>query len=117
MNQYLFLLHEKPADAAHTSAAEMKETVARYKTWAAGLAQQGLLTSGEKLSDDGGRHLRLKAGLPVATDGPYAEAHDVIGGVFTAKAENDAHAEALALSCPHLRGTQWIEIRRIEVLG
>ncbi len=33
MNQYLFLLHEKPADAAHVSAAEMKEIVARYKAW------------------------------------------------------------------------------------
>ncbi len=29
MNQHLFLLHEKPADAADVSAAEMKEMVGR----------------------------------------------------------------------------------------
>lgn len=116
MNQYLFLLHEKPADAAHVSAAEMKEIVARYKAWSAGLAQRGLLTGGEKLTDDGGRQLRLKNGQPLATDGPYAEAHDVVGGIFMVKAESDAMAEELALSCPHLQGTQWIEIRRIEAL-
>ena len=32
------------------------------------------------------------------------------------KAESDAMAEELAQTCPHLQGTQWIEIRRIEVL-
>ncbi len=116
MNQYLFLLHEKPADAAQVSPAEMKEIVARYKAWSAGLAQRGLLAGGEKLTDDGGRHLRLKSGKPLATDGPYAEAHDVIGGIFTVKADSDAMAEELAQSCPHLHGTQWIEMRRIDVM-
>lgn len=114
MNQYLFLLHEKPADAAQVSPADIKEIIARYKAWSASLAQRGLITGGEKLTDDGGRQLRLQAGKPLATDGPYAEAHDVIGGIFTVKAESDAMAEELALSCPHLEGTQWIEIRRIE---
>lgn len=116
MHQYLFLLHEKPADAAQVSPAEMKEIVARYKAWSAGLAQRGLLAGGEKLSEDGGRHLRLKNGRPLATDGPYAEAHDVIGGIFMVKAESDAMAEELAQTCPHLVGTQWVEIRRIEVM-
>jgi len=116
MNQYLFLLHEKPADAVQVSPAEIKEIVSRYKAWSAGLAQRGLLTGGEKLTDDGGRQLRLKNGEPLATDGPYAEAHDVIGGIFMVKAETDAMAEELAQSCPHLQGTQWIEIRRIEVM-
>jgi len=116
MNQYLFLLHEKPADAVQVSPAEIKEIVSHYKAWSAGLAQRGLLTGGEKLTDDGGRQLRLKNGEPLATDGPYAEAHDVIGGIFMVKAETDAMAEELAQSCPHLQGTQWIEIRRIEVM-
>ncbi len=116
MNQYLFLLHEKPADAAQLSPAEMKEVVSRYQAWSADLAQRGLLAGGEKLADDGGRHLRLQGGRPLATDGPYAEAHDVVGGYFVVKAGSDAMAEELALSCPHLQGKQWIEIRRIDVL-
>lgn len=116
MHPYLFILHEKPADAVHTSAAEMKEIVARYQAWSADLAQRGLLSGGEKLTDDGGRHLRLKDGRPVVSDGPYAEAHDVVGGIFMVKAETDDHAQALAATCPHLMGGQWIEIRRIEVM-
>jgi hypothetical protein len=117
LNQYIFLLHERPADDVNLSAAQMQEIVARYSTWARSLAERGLLAGGEKLADHGGRHLRLKDGRPLATDGPYAEAHDVIGGFFIVKAENDEAAQALALECPHLRGARWIEIRRIEGSG
>lgn len=113
-HQYLLLLHENPADARDVSPAEMAEIIAAYKAWSQQLAERGQLVGGEKLADDGGRHLRLQAGQPVATDGPYAEAHDVIGGVFTLQCASDAEAEALAATCPHLRGTQWIEIRRID---
>lgn len=113
MNQYLLLLHETPGDYSSLSPAQMQEEVARYGAWAAEMAQKGLLVSGEKLSDDGGRHLR--AGR-LAIDGPYAEAKDVIGGFFIVKAENDAHAEQLAAGCPHLKGRNWIEIRRVDVL-
>jgi len=116
MHSYLLLLHEKPADAVEVSPAEMAEIIQRYKAWSADLAQRGLLAGGEKLCDDGGRHLRLQDGHPLATDGPYAEAHDVVGGLFIVKAGSDAEAEALAATCPHLQGTQWIEIRRIEAL-
>jgi hypothetical protein len=111
MNQYLLLLHETPGDYSSLSPAQMQEEVARYGAWAGEMAQRGLLVSGEKLTDDGGRHLR--AG-PLASDGPYAEAKDVIGGFFMIKAASDAEAETLAASCPHLRSRNWIEIRRID---
>ena len=114
MNQYLLLLHETPGDYSSLSPAQMKEEVARYGAWAGEMAQRGLLVSGEKLTDDGGRHLRAGKPEPLASDGPYAEAKDVIGGFFMIKAESDAHAEQLAAACPHLRGRNWIEIRRID---
>ncbi len=114
MHSYLLLLHEKPGSFAQVSPAEMAEIVQQYKSWAGGLAQKGLLAGGEKLTDDGGRHLTLKAGKPLATDGPYAEAHDVIGGYFVIMAEDAAAAEALAASCPHLGADRWIEIRRVD---
>jgi hypothetical protein len=114
MNQYVLLLHERPADSADVSPAEMQEIVQRYKTWSMDLAQRGLIAGGEKLVDDGGRVLRLRGGEVVASDGPYAEAHDVIGGYFVIQAADDAQAEAIARTCPHLRGTQWIEIRRVD---
>lgn len=115
-HQYLLLLHEHPADFADLSADAQREVVEGYAAWAQDLAKRGHLVGAEKLADDGGRHLRLRPGQaqPVATDGPYAEAHDVVGGFFVLRADNDAQAEALAASCPHLSGSSWVELRRIE---
>lgn len=120
MNQYMLLLHEKPAGYASLTPADMQELIGRYRAWSAELAQQGRLAGGEKLTDDGGRHLRMAGDRPLATDGPYAEAHDVVGGYFTIQAENDAEAERIAAGCPHLTaspaGGNWIEIRRVEAM-
>lgn len=116
MHQYLLLLHETPASYADLSADQMQEIVQRYRAWAGEMAQRGHLLGGDKLMDDGGRHLKLVDGQPLATDGPYAEALDIIGGTFMLKADSDAEAEALAATCPHLHGSNWIEIRRIDPL-
>ena len=116
MNQYLLLLHESPADAARISPAEMQEIIARHQAWAQNLAARQRLAGGEKLTDDGGRQLRLHNGRPLASDGPYAEAHDVIGGYYLIHADSDADAEAIAAECPHLVGSQWIELRRVDAL-
>ena len=43
MNQYVLLLHERPADSADVSPAQMQEIVQRYKAWSADLAARGLL--------------------------------------------------------------------------
>lgn len=114
MHTYLLLLHETPADTVGISPSEMREVVERYSTWARGLAERGLLVGAEKLAEDGGQHLRLEGDRPVAIDGPYAEARDLVGGFFLARAADDAAARALAETCPHLGGRNWIEIRRVE---
>ena|GEM_PF-3629555 len=110
------LLHKTPADAATLSADEMAAIVQRDSDWAADPAERGLLVAGEKLADDGGRRLCRESDRLLASDGPCAEAHDVIGGFFTVRTASDADAQALAASCPHLGGRNWIEIRRIEAV-
>lgn len=116
MNQYLLLLHENPADYAVLSPAEMQAIIARYSAWAGEMAAKGHLVSGEKLTDDGGKIMRKRDSAVLVSDGPYAEAKDVIGGIFVIKAASDAEAEKLAESCPHLWGNNWIAVRKIENL-
>ena len=60
---------------------------------------------------------RVKHGKALATDGPFVEAKDLIGGYFMIDAVDYAEAEKIAETCPHLTGNQWIEIRRIEEMG
>jgi hypothetical protein len=113
MPKYMLILHEDPARFARLSPSDMQAIVERYGAWAGKLAQARKLVAGDKLRDDGGRRLRRDAGGRVVSDGPYAEAKDVIGGFFTIEASSTDEAQQLASDCPHL-DYGWIELREIE---
>ena len=116
MAQFLLLLHHAPDYAADVPREKMTELTKRYIAWAEGLRAKGKLAGGEKLTASGGRQIRVKDGTLVASDGPYAEAKDVLGGYFVIEARDLAEAEALTRDCPHLSITpgHWAEIRPIE---
>jgi hypothetical protein len=67
-----------------------------------------------KLAAEGGKLLKLKDGAVVASDGPYAEAKDVLGGAFVIEAQNMDEALMIAQGSPHLRGRNAIELRRVD---
>jgi hypothetical protein len=112
----MLLLHQAPNYNTDLPREKMLEMTKRYMTWAEGLGKQGKLAGGEKLAAGGVRHVRVKDGKTVTSDGPYAEAKDVIGGYFVIEARDQAEAEAIAHDCPHvsLSASNWIEIRPIE---
>ena len=116
MAQYMLLLHQAPNYNMDLPREKMLEMTKRYMTWAEGLGAKGKLAGGEKLTASGGRHLRAKDGKPVASDGPYAEAKDVVGGYFILEAKDLTEAEAITRECPHLAlsPTNWAELRPIE---
>lgn len=118
MSQYMLLLHSDPKEATELPREKMMEVIRRYSAWAASLREKGKLVGSEKLAPGRVRHVRLKDGTPVASDGPYAEAKDVIGGYFVINAANDAEAETIARECPHLwNGTNWIELRPVDEMA
>jgi hypothetical protein len=116
MAQFMLMLHQAPNYNVDLPREKMMEMTKRYIAWRDTLAQKGKLAGGEKLTASGGRHLRPRDGKLVVSDGPYAEAKDVVGGYFILEAEDLAEAEALALDCPHmaLAPTNWAELRPIE---
>lgn len=116
MTQYMLLLHQVPNYNMDLPREKMMEMTKRYMAWADGLRQKGKMAGGEKLAAGGVRHIKVEGGKPVASDGPYAEAKDVIGGYFVIEAKDAAEAEAIAKDCPHvgLSPSNWIEIRPIE---
>ena len=116
MAQYMLLLHRLPVTNAELPPGKLLELTRRYYAWAEKMRQKGKLVGGEKLTAGGVRHIKVKDGKPVVTDGPYAEAKDVIGGYFVIEARDAAEAEAIAKDCPHLAisPANWAEIRPIE---
>ncbi|MBR2816027.1 MAG: hypothetical protein IKE60_15350 [Reyranella sp.] len=116
MAQFLLMLHQAPNYTVDLPREKTLEMTRRYMAWADGLRQKGQMAGGEKLAVGGVRTIKNKDGGLVASDGPYAEAKDVIGGYFVIQVKDAAEAEAIARECPHLTlaAANWIEIRPIE---
>src|SRR5437763_1794530 len=117
MTQYLLLLHQVPNYNMDLPREKMLEMTKRYMTWAEGLGAKGKLAGGEKLAVGRVRHIHMSEGKPLSSDGPYAEAKDVVGGYFVIEAKDDAEADAIARDCPHLwNATNWVELRPIDAM-
>jgi hypothetical protein len=92
------------------SHEEMVQRVGEYSAWARAAHEEGLLVTGEKLTDDG--QLVSSNG---AFDMDEALAHDdAIEGYFLIRAPDYQQAAALASSCPHIKYGGEIELRRIH---
>ena len=118
MAQFMLMLHQAPNYNADLPREKMLEMTKRYMAWADALRQKGRMVGGEKLAVGGVRYIKVKDGKPVASDGPYAEAKDVIGGYWLIEARDDAEADAIARDCPHLwNPTNWVELRPIEPMA
>lgn len=113
MPEYLVLLYDDVASFSELSPTDMQAVIQKYSDWAGKLRASGQLELGKKLKDDSGQRLRHEHGKMVVSDGPYAEAKDVVGGLFTIKASNYAEARSLLKDCPHF-DFGWIELREID---
>lgn len=115
MDHYLLLLREDPSQYAHLSPTEMQALIERYRQWSQKMAAEGRIAGGHKLADEGGKRVRTgRDGQALVTDGPFAEAKDVVGGLFVILADSYDDAVRIAASCPHVRGDNVVEVRRIE---
>ena len=52
----------------------------------------------------------------VVTDGPYAEAKDLVGGYLLVKADDLAHAVEISRGCPILDVGGSVEVRPVQIL-
>jgi hypothetical protein len=87
---------------------------------------QELLDSGELVETRGlsapvhARRVRFKEGAPVVTDGPYAEAEEVLAGYWVVECESFDRATQIASrlgSCPgpeHVRARAYADVRPID---
>ncbi len=113
MPQYMLLLHDSGTMPPDLSPEDIQAIIQRYIDWRTKASANGRQIEGHKLRDGEGRLLQGKVGAPMITDGPYAEAKEIIGGVFLIAARDYNEAVKIASDCPHLEfGT--IEIREVE---
>jgi hypothetical protein len=113
MPKFIMLLHDSGTFPPDLSPDQIQAIIQRYVAWREKIQANGRMVDGHKLTDGEGRVMRGAVGAATVTDGPYAEAREVIGGLFIVEAANYDEVVALCQDCPHLDlGT--IEIREVE---
>ena len=117
MPEFMLILHDNPAAFANVSIDEIQRIIGEYVAWKESVAAAGKLVGGNKLTDEGGRHMQLRDGQVRVTDGPYAEAKEIMGGYFTISATSYDEAVDIARTCPHLTFGGRIEVRMVEQTG
>lgn len=89
------------------------EDVAAMTAYNEELSKAGVLLSldGLRPPADGAR-VRFGGGAPSVTDGPFAEAKEVVGGYWLIQASSKEEAVEWATRCPANEG-DFIEVRRV----
>ena len=98
MAKFMLLLYDNPTDWQNVSPEEMQKALEKYTAW----TRQPFTRDSLRLAADAGRVVRSQGGKPRATDGPYSEAKEVLGGYYTIEAADYDEAVKLAMTHPHL---------------
>jgi hypothetical protein len=108
MSQYMLLLYDDPTKWTKFSPEEMQKAIEKYFAW----TKKPFIVDSKRLGDDAGRVIRPEGGKPRATDGPYSETKEVLGGYYTIEAADYDEAVKLALDHPHLEYGGTLAIRQ-----
>jgi hypothetical protein len=109
MAQFMLLLYDDPTGWVKLSPEEMQKAVEKYFAW----AKKPFNKDSKRLAEDVGRVIRSESGKPRATDGPYSETKEILGGFYLIEAANYDEAVARSLDHPHLEYGGTIEVRQL----
>lgn len=112
MPRFLVIARDNPDGFMAMSPSEAQAVIERYIAWSRSLAERGHLQTSDKLREGPARVLRGGGG---ATDGPYAEAKEVVGGFWVLTAGDIDEAQELLSDSPHLDFGS-LELREIQEL-
>jgi hypothetical protein len=110
---YMLLIVE-PAGLRRTrTEAEGRALYDSMVNFSESLKSRGLLTLSQSLKDDTrGARVKVRGGATSVVDGPFAEAKEMIGGIFLLTCETREQAIAIAAECPVAHSTT-IEVREL----
>jgi hypothetical protein len=108
------LLFRYARQSSSPSPEEMQVIFGKWTAWMKGLKAKGNFVGADRLEADG-KVLRSPRGATV-TDGPFAEAKEIMGGYVIVSAGDLAQATEFAKGCPGLEYGYSVEVRPIEQL-
>ena len=105
--KYLFLQRSQPGNGQQPSPAQMQDMYAAFTAWKEKF-KENILDMGGKLLP-GGKIVSTSG----ATDGPFVEAKEIVGGYMFVTAESFDRALEVAKEMPMLMPGSSIEIREV----
>ncbi|HEY1907357.1 MAG TPA: YciI family protein [Myxococcaceae bacterium] len=109
---YLFRTTEADRDAAMGTPEQVQWSMQAWMTWIRDLEAKAKLKDRGRALETSGRVMRGKKQL--VTDGPFAEAKDIVLGFMLVEARDLTEATELARGCPMLDGAGTVEIRPVR---
>ena len=115
--QYLLLIYESEAQAQAMPPAAFQAMMAGYDTFTRDLVASGKFKAGDALQPTStATTVRVREGKTLATDGPFAETREQLGGYYLVEAGDLDDAIAIAARIPGA-ATGSIEIRPVMVFN
>jgi hypothetical protein len=91
------------------SPAEMQKAIEKYMAW----TKKPFTVDSKRLGEDAGKVVRPSNGKARASDGPYSETKEVLGGFYLIEARDYDEAVARASEHPHVEYGGTIEVRKL----
>ncbi len=107
-----FMMIFRGGDYPRLSAEEAQKLTQRWLAWFDGLARDGVYAGAGAALDRSGKVLRTARGA--VSDGPFAEAKDLVGGYAIVEAKDLESAAELARGCPGFEVNGIVEIRPVR---
>lgn len=111
MSEFMFLFR---GGTKLTSPAEMQAGMQKWVGWMNDLKAKGHFKAGQPLEESVGRVVTGK--WKAVTDGPFAEAKDLVGGYMLVTARDLNEATELSLGCPIFERDGVVEVRAIMTM-
>jgi hypothetical protein len=111
MSEFLFLF--RGGDKLATPA-EMQAGMQKWVAWMNDLRAKGHFKAGQPLDDKAGKVVSGKK--KAITDGPFAEAKDLVGGYMLIAARDLNEATELSMGCPIFERNGVVEVRSIMTM-
>ena len=115
--RFMMLMIPQGYDPAAPGTMPGAKAVAAMVAYNASLQQAGVLLALDGLHPPSmGARVSFAAGKPKVTDGPFAEAKEVLGGYWMIDVKSKAEAIAWASRCP-ASAHEVIEVRQVQELS
>ena len=107
MSEFLYLYR---GGRRGTTPEESEQIMGKWMAWFKDLTASGNLKDGGQPLESEGRTVGVNGAI---TDGPFAEAKDVVGGYTLVEADSITRASELARGCPILERGGTVEVRPV----